>query len=82
MSPLPIPGSHHLLWLNDAAWQRLLAGRRDERQRQPAHWQRMRWPVVVRRRDVDARADEICVGIACRPMRRATSRASRCGWRR
>ncbi|WP_343653981.1 malonate decarboxylase holo-[acyl-carrier-protein] synthase [Herbaspirillum sp.] len=68
MSPSQHPGRHHLLWLHDAAWQRLQQDSVDERQRASlAHWQRMRWPVVVRRTDVDARADELCVGIALPP---------------
>jgi hypothetical protein len=42
---------HHLLWLNAPA--RLLTAD-DAPARHLQHWQRMRWPVVVRRRDVDA----------------------------
>jgi len=59
---------HHLLWLSDAGWVRLQQQTADERQRAALlHWQRMRWPVVVRRTDADASADEICVGIALPP---------------
>ncbi|KAF1048823.1 MAG: Phosphoribosyl-dephospho-CoA transferase [Herbaspirillum frisingense] len=59
---------HHLIWLSDAAWTRVQAGAADARQREAmVHWQRMRWPVIVRRRDVDAASDDICAGIALPP---------------
>ncbi|OWY36862.1 malonate decarboxylase holo-[acyl-carrier-protein] synthase [Herbaspirillum aquaticum] len=70
MSSAPaLAGSrHHLLWLNEAGWARLLAGGGDARQQATLqHWQRMRWPLIVRRRDVEASDEEICVGIALPP---------------
>ncbi|MFJ3054811.1 malonate decarboxylase holo-[acyl-carrier-protein] synthase [Herbaspirillum sp. NPDC087042] len=59
---------HHLLWLSDAGWVRLQQEAGDERQHAALlHWQRMRWPVVVRRADADAGVDDICAGIALPP---------------
>jgi phosphoribosyl-dephospho-CoA transferase len=61
---------HHLIWLSDAGWQRAQANAADARQREAmAHWQRNRWPAVVRRADVDADAalGEVCAGIALPP---------------
>ncbi|MBP0599459.1 malonate decarboxylase holo-[acyl-carrier-protein] synthase [Herbaspirillum sp. LeCh32-8] len=59
---------HHLIWLTEAGWQRQLAQAVDARQRETmAHWQDSRWPLVVRRADSDAAADEICAGIALPP---------------
>lgn len=61
---------HHLVWLSEAGWQRAQERAGDARQREAmAHWQRNRWPVVVRRADadIDADAGEICAGIALPP---------------
>lgn len=59
---------HHLLWLKEAGWERLLAGSGDDRQHATLRqWQRMRWPLIVRRRDVDASDEDLCVGIALPP---------------
>ncbi|NQE47427.1 malonate decarboxylase holo-[acyl-carrier-protein] synthase [Herbaspirillum rubrisubalbicans] len=59
---------HHLLWLSEPAWVRLQAQCSDARQVAAlAYWQRMRWPVIVRRLEGDVADDEICVGIALPP---------------
>ncbi|EIJ47901.1 phosphoribosyl-dephospho-CoA transferase [Herbaspirillum sp. GW103] len=59
---------HHLLWLSQAGWLRLQATDMDARQHATLqHWQQMRWPVIVRRRDAQASEQEICVGIALPP---------------
>ncbi|WP_343722535.1 malonate decarboxylase holo-[acyl-carrier-protein] synthase [Herbaspirillum seropedicae] len=65
MTPAP---RHHLLWLTEAAWTRLQAQSQDScEQAVLARWRQMRWPVVVRRAEADAGADELCVGIALPP---------------
>lgn len=65
---------HHLIWPTEAGWLRLQAqsGQSDQavdarRHEAMAHWQRNRWPVVVRRNDADAAPGEICAGIALPP---------------
>ncbi|MBO9535336.1 malonate decarboxylase holo-[acyl-carrier-protein] synthase [Herbaspirillum sp.] len=59
---------HHLIWLNEAGWQRARERAADARQREAMeHWRRNRWPVVVRRADADAAPGEICAGIALPP---------------
>lgn len=63
-----MPERHHLIWLSDAGWQRLLGVTDEPHQRQAiAQWQQQRWPAVLRRADVDLPAGEISAGIALPP---------------
>lgn len=60
---------HDLVWLTREGWQLLLAS---ASQATPAHaaifrWADADWPLVVRRNDADARADDICLGLAAPP---------------
>jgi phosphoribosyl-dephospho-CoA transferase len=59
---------HHLIWLDDAGWAQVQAAASDVRQRQAMQrWQHQRWPLVLRRADPDAAADELCAGLALPP---------------
>jgi phosphoribosyl-dephospho-CoA transferase len=57
---------HMLAWLGEAGWEAA-------RTAQPQHataltqWQRRDWPAVVRRLDVDAAHDEVCLGLPLPP---------------
>ncbi|WP_229258377.1 malonate decarboxylase holo-[acyl-carrier-protein] synthase [Duganella rivi] len=59
---------HSLAWLNDAGWQAVLASTR-QHEVALSQWQRHDWPVVVRRAEPDAAADEICLGLPLPPER-------------
>jgi phosphoribosyl-dephospho-CoA transferase len=57
---------HMLVWLSEAGWQ---AARATQSQHAAAltQWQRRNWPAVVRRQDVDASLDEVCLGLPVPP---------------
>ncbi|MFZ6687834.1 malonate decarboxylase holo-[acyl-carrier-protein] synthase [Undibacterium sp. SXout11W] len=67
---------HDLVWLSHQAWAAVFA---QQMQRVPDEmtgftvqalhrWQQEEWPAVVRRRDVDAADDEVCIGFALVPV--------------
>jgi phosphoribosyl-dephospho-CoA transferase len=56
---------HSLVWLNSRGWQDVRVG--DEQRCVVQRWQAAHWPLIVRRRDADAAADDICLGIAAPP---------------
>ncbi|MTV36687.1 malonate decarboxylase holo-[acyl-carrier-protein] synthase [Duganella radicis] len=58
---------HALVWLNDAGWSAAIAAAQPEHQAALARWQRRDWPVVVRRLDADAAADEVSLGLPLPP---------------
>lgn len=67
-----IPGAgwqrHCLAWLDDTGWRQVQAAAADPRQRQTTQqWQHRQWPLVLRRADPDAAADEACAGLALAP---------------
>ncbi len=56
-----------MVWLSDPAWRELIAGQPDAVSGQLEYWQARDLPVVVRRRDVDAADNMVCIGIALSP---------------
>jgi phosphoribosyl-dephospho-CoA transferase len=60
------PPRHSLVWLTPAGWR--IAQRRDPAQAEHfSVWERAGWPLVARRRDADAAADDVCVGLPLPP---------------
>jgi phosphoribosyl-dephospho-CoA transferase len=60
------PRRHSLVWLTPAGWQ-LAQQREPGAAEHLAEWQRGGRPLVARRRDADAPADEICLGLPLPP---------------
>lgn len=63
---------HKLVWLTAAGWdaaQASLSGTADDDIQTDAlaRWRAAAWPLVARRRDADAAADEVCLGLALPP---------------
>jgi len=58
---------HDLAWLNRQGWEHAIAAARPEHQAALARWQDNDWPAIVRRRDADAGADQVCLGIPLPP---------------
>ncbi|EJN06929.1 malonate decarboxylase holo-[acyl-carrier-protein] synthase [Herbaspirillum sp. YR522] len=66
--PAALRRRHHLAWLDDAGWAHLQSLAADPRELQALQrWQHQRWPLVLRRADPDAGADEVCAGLALPP---------------
>lgn len=59
---------HTLAWLTAAGWQAAMASA-PGREVALSQWQRHNWPVVVRRAEPDAAADEVCLGVPLPPDR-------------
>lgn len=57
---------HMLVWLSEAGWDAARAGQ-SQHAAALTQWQRRDWPAVVRRLDVDAAADEVCLGLPLPP---------------
>ena len=64
-----VPGleRHMLVWLDDAGWKAAQATEDPQHKAAFRLWQIQSWPVVVRRADADAAADEICLGLPLPP---------------
>ena len=60
---------HDLVWLNEAGWHAVSAKLTLSPQQVSLlqRWQQQDWPLVGRRRDVDAGAEEVCLGLASPP---------------
>ncbi len=58
---------HQLVWLNDAGWQATIAAAPVAHQAPLRDWQRRKAPLVVRRHEPGARADELCLGLPLPP---------------
>jgi len=59
---------HHLVWLDEAGWAYAQSCAPDATHQQVLQrWQREQWPLVLRRADPDAAADELCAGLALPP---------------
>jgi phosphoribosyl-dephospho-CoA transferase len=58
---------HMLVWLTAAGWHAAIAAARDEHRTALTLWESQDWPVVVRRLEADATADEICLGLPLPP---------------
>lgn len=59
---------HDLVWLNDTAWQGIIAAATEDWQPALRDWQQSESPVVVHRRDNDAAVDEICIALSLPPQ--------------
>lgn len=57
---------HMLVWLSEAGWDAARAGQ-SQHSATFTQWQRRDWPAVVRRQDVDASLDEVCLGLPVPP---------------
>jgi phosphoribosyl-dephospho-CoA transferase len=58
---------HMLVWLTATGWHAAIAAARDEHKTALMLWESQDWPVVVRRLDADAAADEISLGLPMPP---------------
>ncbi|MBJ7312637.1 malonate decarboxylase holo-[acyl-carrier-protein] synthase [Rugamonas sp. CCM 8940] len=58
---------HSLVWLSARGWQATIAAAAPEHAGALQQWQRAGHPSIVRRRDADAGADQICLGVALPP---------------
>jgi len=58
---------HMLVWLTAAGWHAAIAAARAEHKTALMLWESQDWPVVVRRLDADAGADEISLGLPLPP---------------
>jgi phosphoribosyl-dephospho-CoA transferase len=58
---------HGLVWLSEAGWLEALARVADDHRYAVQRWRQHDWPAVIRRRDADCAAGEICLGIALPP---------------
>lgn len=58
---------HQLVWLDASGWQAALAGASPEHCDALQQWQQRQAPLVVRRHEPDARADQICLGLPLPP---------------
>ncbi|MCA1326606.1 malonate decarboxylase holo-[acyl-carrier-protein] synthase [Herbaspirillum sp. alder98] len=66
--PAALRQRHHLVWLDDAGWAQVQSAAADARERQALQrWQQEQWPLVLRRADPDAGADEVCAAVALPP---------------
>jgi phosphoribosyl-dephospho-CoA transferase len=66
-SSRPAMRRHDLAWLNAPGWQAAIDAAPSQHRPALEDWRRNGWPAVVRRRDADAGADEVCLGIPLPP---------------
>lgn len=64
-----VPGleRHMLVWLDDAGWDAAQATSEPQPKAAFRLWQTQSWPVIVRRADIDAAPDQICLGLPLPP---------------
>jgi phosphoribosyl-dephospho-CoA transferase len=60
-------GRHELVWLNGEGWRSARAAALPAHADALARWQLHDWPLVARRRDADAGAEEVCLGLPLPP---------------
>ncbi|WP_295997556.1 malonate decarboxylase holo-[acyl-carrier-protein] synthase [Rugamonas sp.] len=58
---------HNLVWLSPQGWQDAADGAAPEHRPALEKWRRNDWPAVVRRRDANAHANEVCLGVPLPP---------------
>ncbi|WP_229257886.1 malonate decarboxylase holo-[acyl-carrier-protein] synthase [Duganella margarita] len=58
---------HMLVWLTAIGWHAAFDAAREEHKTALSWWANHDWPVVVRRMDADAGADEVCLGLPLPP---------------
>ncbi|WP_229219196.1 malonate decarboxylase holo-[acyl-carrier-protein] synthase [Duganella sp. BJB1802] len=58
---------HMLVWLSEAGWQEVMRVAEPRHKAALTLWQGQDWPAVVRRVDIDAPPDEICLGLPLPP---------------
>lgn len=59
---------HDFVWLSQRAWERILCDAPASAREAIVAWRRHDRPAIVRRRDIDAGSDEVCIGIAPPPV--------------
>lgn len=64
---VPVLERHMLVWLDDAGWNAAQATTEPQPKAAFRLWQTQSWPLIVRRADIDAAADEICLGLPLPP---------------
>lgn len=65
---------HDRVWLSARGWQRALAAAPDAQRAPMQAWRDAGWPAVATRRDADAGAGEVCLGISLPPRAGAKPR--------
>lgn len=58
---------HMLVWLSEPGWLAVLRAAQPRHRAALTLWQGQDWPAVVRRFDLDARPDEVCLGLPLPP---------------
>src|SRR5471032_1914386 len=58
---------HNLVWLSSQGWRDAIAAAAPEHRAALERWRDNDWPAIVRRRDADAHANEVCLGVALPP---------------
>jgi phosphoribosyl-dephospho-CoA transferase len=58
---------HMLVWLEEDGWRAVQGLARQEHKPALKLWEGQDWPAVVRRMDIDARDDEVCLGLPLPP---------------
>src|SRR5450830_1754689 len=67
-SDLPVQGGRHSqVWLTERGWLEAVAMASAVQRPHLQRWAAHDWPAVIRRRDVDAQTDEVCLGVALPP---------------
>lgn len=58
---------HMLAWLTEPGWQAVARAAQPQHKAALTLWQGQDWPAVVRRFDIDAQPDEVCLGLPLPP---------------
>jgi phosphoribosyl-dephospho-CoA transferase len=58
---------HMLVWLGEDGWRAVQRAAREQHKPALKLWEGQDWPAVVRRMDIDARDDEVCLGLPLPP---------------
>lgn len=66
-SPLRGLERHTLVWLSEQGWQAVLRAAQPQHRAALTLWQGQDWPAVVRRFDIDAPPDDVCLGLPLPP---------------
>lgn len=69
---------HDLVWLSAMAWSEIRARQPENLSALLRTWQVSEWPLEVRRRDVDADEDRVCISITPPPSSQPLSKIASC----
>jgi|SRR5471032_1329886 len=58
---------HTLVWLTELGWQTVMRSAQPQHRAALTLWQGQDWPAVVRRFDIGAQSDEVCLGLPLPP---------------